>query len=182
MRIILLTLLFGSAAGMARAQPAPPKSSLSAVVGAGQTWDDESSLGRGWLAGAAIDRALVGGLRAELSIELLTHDRSEGFLQAEGHTVIAGASVLQRFGRGQTRPYLFAGLTSGRHSGSRTFGDQRSNESSSDFGWRAGAGLAIHFGSKYEIAPELRMNGFFIDNDSPPAMLLSAGVRFGLRL
>jgi hypothetical protein len=181
-RIILLSILIACAAGTARAQSPESKSSLSAVVGGGQTWDDEGSLGRGLLAGAAIDRALAGGLRAELSVELLTHDRSEGFLQAEGHTVILGASVLQRFGRGHAQPYLLGGVTTGWHSGSRTFVDRRSDESSSDVGWRAGLGLAIRAGSAFEISPEVRMNGFFIDSDSHPAMLLSAGVRFAMRL
>jgi len=181
-RIILFTLLIACVARTAHAQPAESKTSVSAVVGGGQTWDDEGSLGRGWTGGAAIDRALIGGLRAELSIEVLTHDRTEGFLQADGHTLIAGASLLQRFGRGHAQPYIFAGATAGRHSGSRTFGDVRLEESSTDFGWRAGVGLAIRAGSKCEVGPELRMNGFFIDSDSHPATLLSIAVRFGVRL
>ena len=158
------------------------KSSVSAVFGGSQTWDDEGSLGRGWLAGAAVDRALIGGLRAQLSVDVLTHDRSEGYLQAEGGTVIAGASLLQRFGHARARPYVFGGATSGHHSGSRTFVDVRSEDSSTDFGWRAGAGVAIGTGSKYEISPELRVNGFFTDSDSHPATLLSIGVRVAMRL
>jgi hypothetical protein len=34
----------------------------------------------------------------------------------------------------------------------------------------------------WSIGPELRMNGFIIDNDADPAMLPSFGVRLGLRL
>ena len=181
MRTTLLLLFVTFTATAVHAQT-ESKSSVSVVVGGGQTWDDEGSLGRGWLAGAAIDRALVGQLRAELSVEVLTHGRSEGYLQADGHTVIAGASLLQRFGRARARPYIFGGATGGHHSGSRTFVDVHSEESSTDFGWRAGAGVAIGAGSKYEISPELRMNGFFTDSDSHPATLLSIGVRLAIRL
>jgi len=177
--VLSLFLTFTATAVYAQTES---KSSVSAVVGGGQTWDDEGSLGRGWLAGGAIDRALIGGLRAELSVELLTHERSEGYLQADGRTVIAGASLQQRFGRARARPYVFGGATSGHHSGSRTFVDVRSEDSSTDFGWRAGAGVAIGAGSKYEISPELRMNGFFTDSDSHPATLLSIAVRLSIRL
>jgi hypothetical protein len=181
-RTTLLLLLMTCTASLVQAQTTESKSSLSAVAGAGQTWDDEGSLGRGWLAGGSVDRTLIGGLRAQLSLEVLTHDRSEGFLLAEGSTMIAGVSLLQRLGRAKAQPYLFGGATTGHHSGSRTFGDVRSEESSTDVGWRAGVGLAIRAGSTYEIGPELRMNGFFIDSDSPPATLLSIAVRLTMRL
>ncbi len=182
MRTTFLILLMTCTASVVQAQSPDSRSSLSAVAGRGQTWDDEGSLGRGWLAGGSVDRTLIGGLRAQLSLEVLTHDRSEGFFLAEGRTVIAGASLLQRFGHGKAQPYLFGGATTGHHSGSRTFGDVRSEESSTDFGWRAGVGLAIRAGSTYEIGPELRMHGFFIDSDSPPAALFSIGVCFTMRL
>ena len=182
MRITLTILLITCTAGSAHAQPAHSKTSVSAIVGAGQTWDDESSLGRGWLAGAAIDRRVIAGLHLEVSVEMLTHDRAEGFLRADGQTVIGGASLLQRFGGRRAQPYIVAGATVGRHSGSRTFGGLRSEESSTDTGWRTGVGLALRAGTKYEITPEVRMNGFFIDTDSHPATLLSFGVRFAVRL
>ena len=181
MRNALLLLFLTFTATAVHAQTGS-KSSVSAVLGGGQTWDDEGSLGRRWLAGAAVDRPLIGGLRAQLSVEVLTHNRSEGYLQAEGRTVIAGASLLQHFGHARARPYVFGGATSGHHSGSRTFVDVRSEDSSTDFGWRAGAGVAIGTGSKYEISPELRVNGFFTDSDSHPATLLSIGVRVAMRL
>jgi hypothetical protein len=181
-RITLLILLITCTAGVVHAQSTQSKSSVSAIAGAGQTWDDEGSLGRGWLAGAAIDRTLIGGLRAEVSVEVLAHDRAEGFLQANGRTLIGGVSLLQRFGHGQAQPYVFAGATAGHHSGSHAFGQIRSDESSTDTGWRAGLGLAMRAGVKYEISPEVRLNGFFIDTDSHPATALSFGIRVAVRL
>ena len=94
MRTTFLLLMMTCTASGVQAQTTESKSSLSAVAGGGQTWDDEGSLGRGWLVGGGVDRTLIGGLRAQLSLDVLTHDRSEGFLLAEGSTVIAGVSLL----------------------------------------------------------------------------------------
>ena len=180
MRIVLLTVLIACISGAAHAQAPASRSSFSVIAGGGQTFDDESSLGRGWLIGAALDRVLAGTTRAELSLEVVTHDRTEGFFLADGHTVIGGVSLVQRFGRGRLQPYAFGGLTAGYHSGSTTFGGLHNESSSTDWGWRAGIGLTFRAGSRYEISPELRMNGFFIDTDSHPAMLPSIGIRFGI--
>jgi hypothetical protein len=182
MRIALLTLLVTCLAGAAHAQSPESRSSVSVIAGGGQTFDDESSLGRGWLIGAALDRVIAGSTRAEVTVELVTHDRSEGFFLAEGHTVIAGLSLVQRFGRGRIQPYALAGATAGHHSGTNTFGGFRSHVSSNDLGWRAGIGIVFRAGSRYEISPELRMNGFFVDDDSNPTLLPSAGVRFAIRM
>lgn len=180
MRIILLAVLITCVSSAAHAQVPAPGSSFSLIAGGGQTFDDESSLGRGWLIGAAIDRVLAGSTRVEGSLEFVTHDRTEGFFLAEGHTVIGGVSLVQRIGHGRIQPYAFTGLTAGYHSGSTTFGDIHTEASSTDWGWRAGVGLTFRVASRYEVSPELRMNGFFIDTDSHPAMLPSLGVRFGI--
>ena len=180
MRIVLLAFLIMCVSSAAHAQAPAPKTSFSLIAGGAQTFDDESSLGRGWLVGVAIDRVLAGSTRVEGSLEFVTHDRTQGFFLAEGHTLIGGVSLVQRFGHGRIQPYGFTGLTAGHHSGSTTFGDLHTEASSTDWGWRAGVGLTFRAGSRYEISPELRMNGFFIDSDSHPATLPSIGVRFGV--
>jgi hypothetical protein len=54
--------------------------------------------------------------------------------------------------------------------------------SNSNLGFRTGFGLAIRAGTRFDVSPEIRLNGFFVDDDSDPAMLMSFGVRFGIRL
>lgn len=182
MRTSLFSLLLVLTASTVQAQVRDSQGTFSGIVGGGQIWDDEGSLGRGLLAGAAIDRTLFGTTRAELSLEVLTHDRNAGYFQANGQTVIGGVSIVHRFGRGAAQPYLFGGLTAGRHSGWVQFEDRRSDVANTDMGMRFGFGLAFRAGARYEITPEVRVNGFFIDNDSDPATMASFGIRFGMRL
>ena len=165
----------------ASAQPADPRSTVSAVGGFGKTFDDEGSLGSGWLVGGAIDRVVFGRTRAEVSFEVLTHDRDSGYFQSRGRTMIAGLSLVRRFGSGGGQPYLFAGLTAGHHSGTNVFDGSPVHRSNADAGIRFGAGVAIRAGQRLEVSPEFRINGFFIDNDADPATLFSFGIRFGWR-
>jgi len=55
-------------------------------------------------------------------------------------------------------------------------------ESSTDAGWRGGLGLAISAEASYEITPELRVNRFFIENDSHPASMISLAIRLAVPL
>ena len=184
MRVIVFVWVCGAvltSAGVATAQPADPRSTVSAIGGFGKTFDDEGSLGRGWLAGGAIDRVVFGRTRAEVSFEVLTHDRNSGYFQSSGRTLIAGLSLVRRFGSGRGQPYLFAGLTAGHHSGTNVFSGSPVHRSNSDAGIRFGAGVAIRAGERLEVSPEFRVNGFFIDNDADPATLFSFGIRVGWR-
>ena len=42
--------------------------------------------------------------------------------------------------------------------------------------------LAISAGASYEITPELRVNRFFIENDSHPASMISLAIRLAVPL
>ena len=180
--VIMLVALSIAVAGRASAQVEESKSTVTIVTGAGKTFDDEGSLGDGWLVGGSIDRLIFGSTRAELTLERLTHSRDVTYFASSGSTITAGASLVHRFGRRAAQPYLFAGLTVGHHSGTNRFRDQAVSLSSTDMGLRFWTGVAIRVGRRLELSPELRMNGFFIDNDADPAMLPSFGVRLGLRL
>lgn len=182
MRSMVLVLLFAGTASPVFAQTQESRATLSAIGGLGQTFDDESSLGRGWLVGAAWDRVLFGGTRVDVSLETLTHDRSAGYFLSEGRTTMAGVSLAQRFGRGGAAPYVFGGLTVGHHSATNNFAGVARPVSSTDAGYRFGAGLAFRAGARFEISPEFRFNGFFVENDSDPVWIPSFGLRFGWRL
>jgi hypothetical protein len=163
------------------AQPLDSRSTVSAIGGFGKTYDDEGSLGGGWLAGGAFDRVVFGRTRAEVSLEVLTHDRDAGYFQSRGRTIVTGVSLLRRFGNSRAQPYLFGGLTAGHHSGTNVFDGSPVERSSLDAGMRFGAGVAIRAGRRLELSPEFRLNGFFIDNGADPATLLSFGLRVGWR-
>jgi hypothetical protein len=165
----------------AYAQGQESRGSVSAIGGVAKTLDDEGSLGRGWLIGGAIDRVVFGKTRAEVSLEVLTHDREGEFFRSNGRTIVGGLSLLRRFGSGNAQPYLFGGVTIGHHSGTNEFSGSPVRLSNSDTGLRFGFGIAIRAAQRFEVSPEIRMNGFFIDNDSDPATLPSLGVRVGWR-
>jgi hypothetical protein len=152
------------------------------VTGGGTTLDDEGSLGSGWLAGAAIDRVIFGTTRVEGSLEYFAHHRDIQYFGSDGGTTVVGVSLVHRFGRQRAQPYLFAGLTVGHHSGTNRYVDQSVKITSTDRGMRFGAGITVQAGRRFEISPEFRFNGFFIDRDSDPAMLPSIAVRVGVRL
>ena len=183
MRSLLFVLMLMLAAAPLHAQES--RGSVSAIGGFGKTWDDEGSLGSGWLVGGAVDRAFFGNragtTRIEFSAEVLTHDRNEGYFLSEGQTVVGGLSLVQRFGSGGAQPYVAGGLTIGHHSGTNTFVDERFPISSTDAGFRGAFGIAFRAGQRMEISPEIRLNGLFVDNDSDPVTIISFGVRVGWR-
>jgi opacity protein-like surface antigen len=179
--VVSIVVLFAAQLGSpAYAQP-PSQMSVSAIGGVGKTLDDEGSLGGGWLLGAAIDRVVFGTTRVELSFEAITHDRDSGYFASEGRTLIGGVSLLHRYGTGAALPYLFGGITVGHHSGTNVFNGEPAPRSNTDAGLRFGFGVAFRAGDRWEISPEIRLNGFFIDNDADPATLPSFGVRVGWR-
>jgi|SRR5215831_15352992 len=167
----------------ARPKPVESNSSFSAIGGTGKTYDDEGSLGKGMLIGAAYDHVLVGTTRLEGSIELATHDRESGVFQSTGRTVTGGLSLVQRFGRGQAQPYVFGGVTVAHHTGTNVSPADTLAVSSTNAGTRFGFGIAFHdCTGRLEISPELRMNGFSSNKGSDPWMLPSFGLRVGWRL
>jgi hypothetical protein len=162
------------------------RGAISAIGGFGKTWDDEGSLGSGWLAGGAVDRTIfgnkAGGTRLELSAEVLSHNRNAGYFLSEGQTVVGAFSLVQRFGSGGTQPYVAGGLTLGHHSGTNTFNGERVPLSVTNGGFRGAFGVAFRAGQRMEISPEFRLNGFFVDSDPEPVTILSFGIRVGWRM
>jgi hypothetical protein len=163
------------------ARPPELRGTSSVIGGFGETLDDEGSLGRGWLAGGAIDRRMFGNTRAEVSLEMVTHNRHSGVVQSSGQTVTGGVSLVHRLGSGKVQPYIFEGLTIGHHWGTNHVNGDSVFVTSTDTGVRFGVGFAIRAGQRLEISPEVRLNGFWIDKGADPATLPSFGVRFGWR-
>lgn len=163
------------------AQSQESRGSAAAIAGAGKTWDDEGQIGSGLAAGGRVDWRLFGNTRAEVAFDFLQHDRSGGFFQANGHTLLTSASLVQRFGSGTAQPYVLGGLTLAHHSGTTTFDSISRSHTSTDMGYSFGGGLAVRVGQRFEIGPEARFYIINAGNDSDPAWANWVGVRVGAR-
>ena len=163
------------------AQTRDTRGSIAAIAGAGRTWDDESQIGSGAAVGGRVDWRLIGNTRVEGAVELFGHDRNDVF-QAHGHTVLASASLVQRFGAAAVQPYVLGGVTVAHHSGTTQLGTGPTRRhTSTDTGYHFGGGLAVRLGQRFEIGPEARFYILQADNDSDPAWADWFGVRFGVR-
>lgn len=182
MRISILLVAVGLlCASPARAQPPAPAVLLSAEVGGGRTWDDEGNLGNGVALGVRVDRRLIGQTRAEIGVDLLTHDRGPGSFQAHGRTALVTAALVQRFSQGPVRPYVLGGLALAWHTGHVRLADgPRQPRSSIDPAWVVGAGASMRLSDRVEIGPEARLFVMRIENDVNPALAFTLGVRLGL--
>jgi len=176
--LLLLSMLAIPSEAVAQADP--PRGHAGGVIGAGRTWDDEGSIGAGVVAGGRVDWRLFGNTGLEGALELLTHDRSGGPFEAEGHTAIFSVSLLHRFGRAAVQPYVLEGLDLAWHSGTTAFGNVRSERTSVDPGFHVGAGVAVRIGTRVEIGPEGRFYFIRPESSSDPAWAYWIGARIGV--
>lgn len=177
--VALLALLAVNAPAWAQAPDA--RGSIGGIAGGGRTWDDESNIGGGVAAGVRAAWRIFGTTDLEISADVLTHDRSGGFFEAEGHTLLLGASLLHRFGTSAAQPYVLGGYDLVRHDGSTTFDGVRTDRSSTDHGYHFGGGVAVRVGSRFEAGPEARFYMIQPDDGSAPAFAYWIGARFAAR-
>jgi hypothetical protein len=184
MRTIVLSFaLIVALAGPAAAQATEPgRFSFGATGGFGQTWDDEGSIGKGWLAGGYAGVRIFRRTDVEFAVDWLQHDRSGGAFLAEGHTTFLSAALVQRFGSDRTNGYVLGGLTAGIHDGTVgfAFDGPLHKTSGTHGGFVFGGGLSFPAGP-VDIGPIVRIVLLGADTDSDPASAIMAGVRIGLR-
>jgi hypothetical protein len=163
--------------------PARPSWSLGATAGAGKTWDDEGSIGSGWLIGGYVQRRLTTHMDLELSGDLLRHERNTGpfSFRADGHTTYFGAALVGRFGPPDANFFLLGGGTLGIHRGEAGLGDAPAlnQHESTNVGFIFGGGLSFRTSNGLEIAPLVRMTVMRVDDDADPFSSIMAGVRIG---
>jgi len=184
-RLVALTgfILSFALAGAASAQPAPPASrwSFGGTVGAGQVWDDESSLGSGLLAGGYADVRLLRLTDLELSADYLRHKRGTGFFQAEGHMTIVGASLVQRFGGDTIKGSVLGGGVMTSHSGTVEFDGRTSARSGTHPGFMFGGGMTVRAGQRLEMGAVVRFVLVAVDDETSAALTWTFGFRVGWR-
>lgn len=174
-------VLLLAAASHSAAQGNEPRGTVAATAGGGRTWDDESSLGTGIVAGGRVEWALFKHASVEGSIEALRHERTGGSFESVGTSAILSASLLHRFGGGSVRPYVLEGLSLVRHSGTTTFEGIGTERRSTSRGFHVGAGLAVRVGRRFEIGPEARFYFLEASSGSDPSLAYWIGGRFGVR-
>lgn len=180
---IMLIAFVGASEVSAQSMPERPRWTFGGTVGGGQTWDDEGSIGRGWLAGVYADRRISRNMDLELSADVLWHDRFTGpsSFQAEGHTTYVTAALIRRFGPPRSNVFLLGGGTMGIHRGTAGFADEpaQANTDGTHPGYIFGGGFSFRAAGTIEIAPTVRFTMLSIDDDSDPAMSYMLGVRVG---
>jgi hypothetical protein len=185
MRTLVAVLFVSLLAATPAVAQEPQRSRLGAggTFGFGETWDDEGSIGSGWLAGGYLDYRLFGKTDLEVGVDVLRHERTGSPFYAEGHTTFVSASLLRRFGSDRHNGYLLGGLTIGAHKGSAGFpadGILNTHEGT-DWGWIFGGGASFRIGDRLDIGPVIRITLMNVSNDSDPAMVIMTGVRVGFR-
>lgn len=174
-------LLLILSAATTNAQTSEPRGSAGGLLGLGQTWDDEGSIGTGPVVGGRVEWRLFGTTAVELSVDVLSHDREGQFFEANGRTLFTGASLVHRFGESVAQPYLLGGVHLATHSGTTRFDDRRTERDSTDLGYHFGGGLAIRVSDRVEAGPEARFYMIQPGNDSDPATAYWIGGRVGFR-
>ena len=176
--VAIFSLPIGSAEAQTQTTVAESVWTVSGIGGLGQTWDDESDLGQGLLAGVRVERVLASGLIAEAGVDWLSHTRRGGFgFRAEGHTTFLTGALKYRWGRARANGYVLGGLTFAIHSGTNFFEDTITSVSSHDPGLMFGGGAVVGGGRHWAIGPEARMAMLSPHSESPPHFVIYGGVR-----
>ena len=176
---LLCTLLLVIPANAA-AQGAPPKWTFGGTSGWGKTWDDEGSIGSGWLVGGYVDRKLSKNVEFEFAADLLSNKRTDSF-EADGKTTYLSAQLIRRFGGRSANAFLMGGGALAIYDGVTQFSDGsfRTERSSTNPGFIFGGGLSFRTKNDLEIAPIVRMTLMSIEDDSDPWSSFTLGVRVG---
>ena len=165
----------------ANAQTPESRGSAGGLLGVGQTWDDEGSIGTGPVIGGRVEWRVFGTTAVELSLDVLSHDREGQFFEANGRTLFTGVSLVHRFGESVARPYVLGGFHLATHSGTTRFDDLQTERDSTDPGYHFGGGLTIRVSDRVEVGPEARFYMIQPANDSDPATAYWIGGRVGFR-
>lgn len=178
--LVLLVVLLP---GICLAQPPSPRWTAGTTIGAGRTWDDEGHIGDGPLAGGHAAWRWLEKTDIELSLDYLRHRRSGGYFEADGHTTLAGASIVQRFGNDAASAFVVAGPVLVFHSGTAGFpADGRMTRSKgTEAGLAAGAGMVFGAGRRIELGPIVKVLLLSPRSDAEPAFAIMGGIRVASR-
>jgi len=176
--IALLTVFVLAHSAAAGAQSGTgPLWTASGTAGLGQTWDDESSLGKGLFLAGRAERRLIRGLSFECGVEWLSHDRDGGEFQADGHMTFASAALKYSWVGRTVTSYVAGGFGVAHFSGSAQFDDiERSNHATLP-GRSVGGGVSFLLANGWRLGPEARLLLLSPTSDEMPALAIVGGVR-----
>ena len=159
---------------------------VTATLGHGKTWDDEGSIGSGLSAGGSVEWRFHPRLSAAFRVERLGHERhtSGDFLVFTGRTIFATGEIKYRFTSAGVAPYVAGGYGAVVYSGTLTsnFGPPGTIRRSSQSGtFVGGGGIEIPLGTRFVIAPEVRLFMCQPKDDFAPWAAIRGGVSAGWR-
>lgn len=151
-------------------------------IGAARTWDDESFIGTGLLAGARAGFDLTDRTSLELAVTRIAHDRQfeQSPVRVSGRSIYTGLTLRHDFTRGAVRPFLVAGYGINQHRTTWTDPSGTRAYDSVDHGYSAGGGVAFRRG-RWEHGPEARVHMLSIEADTGAAFILTGGYRLTAR-
>jgi opacity protein-like surface antigen len=183
--LILGAVFIAASAAAAAAQPAAPSErwTFGGTAGVGRTWDDEGQIGGGVLAGGYVQWHWLSHTDVDAAVDLLTHNRTGGYFEAHGRTLLLSGALVQRFGGPSASGYVLGGLTLARHSGSAGFPADNVvvRTRGTRPGYIVGGGMMFRVRRRLDAGPMVRMALLTADDDSDPAAAIVAGVRVGFR-
>lgn len=165
----------------ASAQDAP-RFTAGVALHSARTWDDESFLGSGPSIEARGGVSLTPKAQVELAVTRLPYERSfDSGVATGGRSIFTALMLKYDFTRGSIRPFVMGGYGVNMHDGWRVHPPSgRSDTSSTDHGYVVGAGAVLHRG-RWHAGPEVRVHMLAVESDASAAMMLTAGIRAGMR-
>ena len=152
--VLFLIALTSEASAQSAAEP---QWTFGASVGRGRTWDDEGSIGAGWLVGGYADRRLTKHFDFEVAVDVLENKRSDRFV-ANGTTTYVSGVIIGRLGPRRANGFLMGGPVIAIFNGETGFSDEsfRNERRSSNTGLTIAGGLSLRVANGVEIGPMVR--------------------------
>jgi hypothetical protein len=176
----VIAFVFGILIAMQRrpasAQPPEGKWDAGGIVGLGKTWDDETDLGNGVLAGARVQWLLTRKLRVEADLDWLRHSRRVREFETSGHTLFLTGALKYRFRARANTGYLLGGPVLAIHTRRNRFSGNVREISSTQAGYVLGGGVSVSVRRNVELGPEARMIVLSTNQELPPKLAVYVGL------
>jgi hypothetical protein len=170
--VLVLTLLLD--ASSAAAQTAPPvRIDLGALVGYGQTSEDEGDIGGGVTVGGMAGWRVLPRLTLGVLVERVAHDRDMATFHMEGAGTWIGADATWRFGSGRVRPAVSfgAGVLPYRGEWLAKSDGQILRFRSNDGGVTGAFGVDVPLNDRFALRPEGRVYAIQPARDGVPWLI-----------
>lgn len=146
--------------------------------GYGTRTDDETGLGNGVVLGGGAAYRFAGKWGVVLEGQYFKTSRNTGRFSLDGSSVSFAPAIHYYFSRSEAQPYIRAGWTMMRYSGTHRFENLGVTESGSHFlqGLDLGFGVKFFAKERLSISPELRYSGVGFSGYDPYQDIIEPGI------